>query len=245
VEVLLKPKGKNFNARASYTLQFADGTGSSSFSQLNLINSGVPNLRSTIPLATDSRHQFKLFAVLDFGDTYNRFPGTKSNYIGPKGKFFESIFKNLSISFNMTGNTGVPYSRQVLPTPTQLINGAGAGSLLGSLNGARLPFEFYSDLSITKNIHLYAGKKGSTQKPLTLQLYVNIQNLFNVQNIVDVYRATGSPTDDGYLTSPNYQSQIASQVDPNSYMNYYAMKANNAYNYSMPRRVKFGVMLNF
>ena len=144
----------------------------------------------------------------------------------------------------MTGNTGVPYSRQVLPTPTQLIGGSTNGSLLGSLNGARLPFEFYGDMTVTKNINLYAGK-GVKMKMYQLQLYLNIQNLFNIQNITDVYRATGSPTDDGYLSSPNYQSQIASQVDPNSYMNYYQMKVQNPYNYSMPRRIKFGVMFNF
>jgi len=123
--------------------------------------------------------------------------------------------------------------------------GASNGSLLGSLNGARLPFEFYGDLNVVKNIDLNLKKKGGKNKPVQLQLYLNIQNLFNIQNIVDVYRATGSPSDDGYLSSPNYQSQIASQVDPASYMNYYAMKAANPYNYSMPRRVKFGVMLNF
>lgn len=244
IEVLLRPEGKNFNARASYTLQFADGTGSSSFSQLNLINSGSPNLRSTIPLASDSRHQFKLFATLDFGNMNRKQIGKKSNYIGPKGGFFEAIFQNLSISFSMTGNTGVPYSRQVLPTPTQLIGGSSNGSLLGSLNGARLPFEFYGDLSVSKSINLYSGK-GAKMKMYQLQLYMNIQNLFNIQNITDVYRATGSPTDDGYLTSPNYQSQIASQVDPASYMNYYQMKMENPYNYSMPRRIKMGVMFNF
>ncbi len=243
VEVLLNPHGGNIKGTASYTLQFADGTGSGSFSQLNLINSGSPNLRSTIPLAYDSRHQFKLFATFDFGDN-KKVDDRRPKYIGPKGKFFEAVLKNLSVSFSMVGNSGVPFSRQVLPTPTQLLSGSTNGSLLGSLNGARLPFEFYGDLNITKDIDLvFKSKKGN--KPAQLQLYVNILNLFNIQNIIDVYRATGSPSDDGYLTSPNYQAQIGTQVDPNSYMNYYQMKVDNPGNFSMPRRVKFGVMLNF
>jgi hypothetical protein len=245
VELLLRPKGGNLNLNASYALQFADGTGSNSFSQLNLINSGSPNLRSTIPLGYDSRHQFKLLGTFDFGEKGTKTDQQHAQYMGPNGKFFESIFRNLSVSINMVGNTGVPYSRQVLPTPTQLINGSANGSLLGSLNGARLPFEFYGDLNVSKDIKLNFKKKGGGKKSAILQLYVNVQNLFNIQNIIDVYRATGSPTDDGYLTSPNYQSQILSQVDPQSYMNYYAMKVNNPYNYSMPRRVKFGVMMNF
>jgi len=245
VEVGLSPKGGNVNVSTSYALQFADGTGSGSFSQLNLINSGSPNLRSTIPLGYDSRHQFKLFGTFDFGDPKWHTTGNPK-YIGPKGKFFESVLKNLSVSFSMVGNSGVPYSRQIIPTPTQLINGSSNGSLLGSLNGARLPFEFYGDLNVTKNVDLFfKSKKNKAGKYAQLQFYVNIQNLFNIQNVIDVYRATGSPSDDGYLTSPNYQSQIASQVDPTSYSNYYSMKMDNPGNYSMPRRVKFGVMLNF
>ncbi len=168
--------------------------------------------------------------------------------MGPRGKFFEAIFRNLGVSMTLYGNSGVPYSRQVIPTPTQLINGSQNGSLLGSLNGARLPFEFYNDINISKDITIYFGKKkenGGSRKSCTLQIYMNIQNLFNVQNITGVYRATGSPTDDGYLTSPNYQSQILSQVDPNSYMNYYSMKVNDPYNFSMPRRVRLGAVLMF
>lgn len=244
-EIHLEPEGDNLSMIASYTLQFADGTGSSSFSQLNLINSGSPNLRSTIPLAFDSRHQFKLFASFNFGDNKTKLPNNKTNYIGPKGKFFEAIFRNLGMSLTMYGNSGVPYSRQVIPTPTQLMNGSSNGSLLGSLNGARLPFEFYSDMNITKEIPIFFKNKAGIKTQTRLQLYVNIQNLFNIQNILNVYGATGSPDDDGYLTAPNYQTQIAGQVDPASYGNYYSMKVDNPYNYSMPRRVKFGIALSF
>ena len=247
-EILLSPQSGNLNVQASYTLQFADGTGSNSFSQLNLINSGQPNLRSTIPLGYDTRHQFKLFGVFNFGETADKDPTTATKYVGPRGKFFEAIFRNLGISMTLYGNSGVPYSRQVLPTPTVLITGSQSGSLLGSLNGARLPFTFYNDININKDIALYFGKKkegSTTRKRATLQLYVNIQNLFNIQNIVDVYRATGSPNDDGYLTSPLYQSQILSQINPSSYINYYNMKVNDPYNYSMPRRIRFGAILMF
>ena len=247
-EILLSPQSGNLQVQASYTLQFADGTGSSSVSQLNLINSGSPNLRTTIPLSYDTRHQFKLFGVFNFGETKEKDPSTATKYLGPRGKFFEAIFRNLGVSMTLYGNSGVPYSRQILPTPTQLINGSQGGSLLGSLNGARLPFEFYNDLNINKDITIYFGKKKDNnvnRKKATLQLYMNIQNLFNVQNIVSVYRATGSATDDGYLTSPNYQSAILSQFSPSSYINYYSMKVNDPYNYSMPRRVRFGVILMF
>ena len=49
----------NVRLTANYTLQFADGTGSSSTSVVNLIQSGNPNLRTAIPLSFDVRHQIQ------------------------------------------------------------------------------------------------------------------------------------------------------------------------------------------
>ena len=43
----------NVQMTANYTLQFADGTGSSSTSAGSLVGTGQPNLRSTIPLSFD------------------------------------------------------------------------------------------------------------------------------------------------------------------------------------------------
>ena len=47
----------NVRMNANYTLQFADGTGSSSTSGANIARSGQPNLRYILPLSYDSRHQ--------------------------------------------------------------------------------------------------------------------------------------------------------------------------------------------
>ena len=56
----------------NYTLQFADGTGSSTSSGYSLVNTGQPNLRTTIPLSYDQRHA--LSASVDYryrtGDKY-------------------------------------------------------------------------------------------------------------------------------------------------------------------------------
>ena len=54
----------NVALRASYTLQFASGTGSSATEGVNLLISGQPNLRATIPLDFDQRHS--LLGNLDF-----------------------------------------------------------------------------------------------------------------------------------------------------------------------------------
>jgi hypothetical protein len=232
-------QSKNFKLSASYTLQFADGTGSDNFSQLNLVNSGQPNLRIIYPTNYDRRHLFTAFFIYRFGDDKDN-----GEYIGPKGKFFEGLLKNLGASLTLRGGSGVPYSRQVLPTGTQV--GVGTTSLQGSLNGARLPWEFNLDLMVDKDINIFWGKKDAKdRKKSVLNIYIQVLNLLDNRNTISVYGATGSATDDGFLTSPLYETYINSQVDPNSFRDFYSMKVQDPRNFSLPRRVRLGAILSF
>jgi hypothetical protein len=54
----------NMSMRASYTLQFADGTGSNPYAAQNLIASDQPNLRTIYPYTYDQRHQ--IITALDY-----------------------------------------------------------------------------------------------------------------------------------------------------------------------------------
>jgi hypothetical protein len=239
----------NFYLTASYTLQFADNTGSSNTSALNLVNSGQPNLRVTIPTDYDRRHLFTGYFSFDFGDPKDK----SSKYIGPSSKksgVLQAIFQNLGFSTTLRGGSGVPYSRQSNIIPTQ--TGGGQASLLGSINGARLPWEFNFDLQVYKNINFVMGKKNKENsegskatKKGSLQIYLQITNLFDIANTINVYAATGSATDDGYLTSPQYQPFINSQVDPQSFRDLYTMKMNNPGNFSVPRRIRLGAIFSF
>ena len=67
---------KNIQLRLAYTLQFADGTGSSEESGVNLVNAGFPNLRVIQPLDFDQRHNIVLSADYRFGED--------KDYSGPK-----------------------------------------------------------------------------------------------------------------------------------------------------------------
>ena len=78
-----------------------------------------------------------------------------------------------------------------------------------------------------------------------LNVYVQIQNLLNTQNIISVYRATGNPNDDGYLSASASQSEINSKNSPSSFMTLYEMAVNNPNNYSMPRMARLGITLDF
>ena len=70
-------------------------------------------------------------------------------------------------------------------------------------------------------------------------------NLLNNINLIDVYRFTGNADDDGYLVAAQFQNAIESQNDPQSYRELYSIKANDQSNYTLPRRIRLGVMVNF
>lgn len=238
---------RNYYLSSSYTLQFADYTGSSNTSALNLVNSGQPNLRTTIPSNYDRRHNFTAFFSWNFGNP----KGANSDYLGPRSPktgIMEAIFQNLGFSLTLRGGSGTPYSRQSNFTATQ--TGGGQSSLLGSINGARYPWQFNVDMQIYKNFHFkLGGKKGKSDpgkiQPATLQIYLMAENLFDIQNTINVYAATASATDDGYLTAPQYQPFINSQVDPQSFRDLYTMSVNDPRNYSLPRRMRIGAIFSF
>ncbi len=83
------------------------------------------------------------------------------------------------------------------------------------------------------------------KKKANMNVYLLVTNLFNTLNISNVYRATGNPDDDGFLNAVNSQNTIQTQNDVESFKYYYALKANNPYNYGTPRQIRLGVKVDF
>ena len=226
----------NARIRFSYTLQFADGTGSDADAASTIVRSDQPNLRTMNPLNFDRRHSFN--AEFDY-----RW-GSGKDYNGPtiarkkKGKAPVQILSNLGANLVLTGGSGTPYTKS-----SQVIQYGGMGPILGSINGSRLPWQFLLNFKIDKDFNLSLGSK--KKKPATINVYLEILNLLNTQNVVGVYPATGSPKDDGYLTSAQYQSQIKAQINEASYRDLYAIFMDRPFNYSSPRQIRLGLMFNF
>lgn len=237
---------KNISMRLAYTLQFADGTGSSIETGVNLVNAGFDNLRVIQPLDFDQRHNIVL--SLDY-----RFASGK-NYNGPKtitkgGKTINWL-QNFGANAIIRAGSGNPYSRQsnAQSTATNNTFTTGNGFMEGSINGSNRPWQFRIDARIDKDVTIKwtkAKEGGKPAKTSNLNIYVDIQNLLNTQNILGVYRKTGNPADDGYLNAAEFQPTISTQTDEQSFRDLYAVKVNYPYNYSRPRRVRIGLMLNF
>jgi len=60
-----------------------------------------------------------------------------------------------------------------------------------------------------------------------------------------VYAETGTATDDGKLTAPEYQANISTQVNEEAYRALYAIHANDPSHYALPRRIRLGIEFNF
>lgn len=241
---------RNVELRASYTIQFAKGTGSSPTSNIAIIASGQPNLRTLTNLSFDQRH--RLNARIDYRfDSGAAYDGPKT--IREKDGKQKTIrwFENAGVGLIFSAASGLPYSRSSTPYST-FVSGT-ASRLSGTINGSHRPWTFQCDLRIDKTFTFnLTGKNAKDRegnqkdaRPGFLMVYLDVNNLFNFKNILYVYTYTGSPEDDGYLSATEYQQQINSQVDVDSYRNYYNMIQRNPYNYSMPTRVSLGIQFTF
>jgi len=226
-------KTGNLTLRASYTLQFAESTGSEPQSALNLINARSPNLRTIYPVSYDQRHV--VTGSLDY-----RY-GEGKDYNGPIIKE-KQILKNTGVNFTGNYASGRPYTAQVSPSNSAQI-GSDDGTTKGNPFGARMPGTFTANMQLDRNITLKFGE--DKKKTANMNVYLWVSNIFNTLNIVDVYRATGNADDDGYLNSANAQNVIQAQNDVEAFRYYYALKANDPYNYSIPRQIRLGVKVDF
>ena len=225
---------KNISLGVNYTIQFAEGTGSGSTSSLNLVNSGQPNLRSIFPYSFDQRHQ--ITTTFDY-----RF-GKGKSYDGPIIKE-RKILENTGFNVVFLAGSGTPYTARSLPTNSESLNPGQRAPIIGDINGSRLPWTLRMDARLDKTFHVKWNDE--SKKSSTINVYLQVLNLLNRQNIQSVYGYTGNPDDDGYLTSALFQDVIRQQLSEESFRDQYSMRLQNMYNYELPRRMRLGVQVNF
>jgi len=235
---------KNIALKVNYTIQFAEGTGSSSTSSLNLVNSDEPNLRSIFPYSYDQRHQI----VTTFDYRY----ASGSRYNGPKvgGK---NILENMGLNIVFIAGSGTPYTARSLPTQQEVLPpGNAEGPVTGDISGSRLPWTLRMDARIDKTFNIRWGSKSENEeawkegkKQSVLNVYLQVLNVLDKQNVQFVYGFTGNPDDDGYLSSPLFQDQIRQQQSEQAFRDQYGFRLDNPFNYELPRRIRLGAQLSF
>ncbi|MEX0822568.1 MAG: hypothetical protein WD021_10510, partial [Rhodothermales bacterium] len=153
-----------------------------------------------------------------------------------------------NVGVNVLAQYGSGQAYTALKSSAFNINDSFTSDAVGTINSARLPSTSRIDMRLDRRFNLGAS---------ALTAYVSVLNLFDTQNVLAVYRATGLPGEDGYLLTSGGRSFIQSQPDPESaefnYRAYTGGPVNVGFNhtsaaplmYSMPRRVRLGVLFNF
>ncbi|MBL4650913.1 MAG: TonB-dependent receptor, partial [Aureispira sp.] len=218
---------KNLRIIANYALQFSEGTGSNPTSSTGV---AAQELKYVFALDFDQRHTF--YANIDY-----RFESGEK-YFGPKIGNFE-VLANTGLSVSINANSGRPYTKK------QISGGLGTSFsdriTEGSVNGARTPRNFRLGMKLDRSFVI--GKH--SKNPMYLNIYLRITNLLNTQNVFNVYPVTGSPSDDGFLTTANSPGSGFASSQPESYEMLYDLVMNSPFNISRPRRIFLGVSFAF
>jgi outer membrane receptor for ferrienterochelin and colicin len=237
---------KNLSFTASYTLQFAKGTGSSASSSLTLIRNGLPNLRTLTVLTFDQRHKFNLNLIYQFHDGPNYNGPITRKEIKNTGRIREiKWFQLAGVSLTFSAGSGLPYTASSEPYST-LVN-QGERLVKGSIYGSRMPWDFNCDLNIWKGFPLVLKKSDDPRgrKMGSLVVALAIKHLLELDRITSVYSYTGSPTDDGFLTASKFQQYIAAQENLASFTDYYTITMEGVNRLGVPRLFNLSIRFEF
>jgi outer membrane receptor protein involved in Fe transport len=207
-------------AVAAYTLQFAGGTGSASNDAFAINWLGNPPRYPTFvaPLGFDQRHTGSV--TLDFRTTAGEGPTFLNGH--PLGR----VGVNLLFSFG----SGTPYTPGQIRSEIFASGPAAQNRPQAEINSAYTPFISQLDMKIDKSFAV-AG--------VDLNAYLWVINLFNQNNVINVYQQTGEPDTDGYLVTASGQADIATHGE--DFVSYYNARLNNPANYDIPRQIRFGL----
>ncbi|MBR9919880.1 MAG: TonB-dependent receptor plug domain-containing protein [Bacteroidetes bacterium] len=221
----------NVSLLAAYTLQFADGTGSDANSSRGLSSRGLQ--RILYPLSFDERHRINI--SMDY-----RYASGKA-YNGPR-LFGADIFANAGLNLQAIAVSGRPYTAKIVP---DLLGGS---STQGAINGSRLPWSFVVNIRLDKDFTLVQPKEDG-RGGLNMNVYLRVANLLDTRNVANVYPATGSAADDGYLDSflglDAIQSVAGSGRSVDAFVASYQWRMLNPNFYTLPRRIFLGAIFDF
>jgi len=84
---------------------------------------------------------------------------------------------------------------------------------------------------------------------LGINVYLRVQNLFDIRNVIGVYPASDDPDDEGYLTNQFGEARINQIIDDGfvleSFLAHYQWSAIRPGFYTLPRQIFLGAIFNF
>jgi outer membrane receptor protein involved in Fe transport len=205
---------------ASYSLSFANGTGSISTTQGNIAWTISEAPKQTSPLSFDQRH--KLSLNLD----YRTYEG-----MGPQVAGFRPLEK---LDFNVLFNaaSGFPYTPIV--TQNEVTLAAVSTTPTGPINSRYGPWTQRVDGKLTRSFN--AGGMG-------IDAFVWVLNLFDTVSELNVYQSSGSAKTTGWLATE--EGRKWAQDFGAAGTAAFKLKERNPSNFGIPRMVRFGLKTSF
>jgi outer membrane receptor protein involved in Fe transport len=211
----------HFSGQLSYSLSFAQGTGSVSNTQRNIAWVGTEVPKQTAPLDFDQRHKMSMNIDWRLGKGE-----------GPIWRNMR-MFENTGINALFNVASGTPY------TPTKTYNevtlAAVAPEPSAPVNSRYGPWSVSLDLKATRELVL-----GN----LKVEAFVWGLNVLDNKNPIAVYTSTGSASTDNWLNTDDGQTFIANTTAKDGERKY-MLAENNPNLYSNPRLVRFGLRTSF
>jgi outer membrane receptor protein involved in Fe transport len=214
---------------ANYTLQSAQATGSATGTHFNIAwqdvsgPGGLPYF-PVIPSATQ-------FDRTHFGNISLDYRYTEND--GPM-IFNSKILERSGANFLFTFASGRRYTRSQVSSAFNdfAIN---APIPYENMNASSAPWNFTLDLRINKTFTLFEGTD--------LDIYLWVDNVLNTKNVTNIYAATGLPNNDGYFSTLDGESYIATHGEKGKEL--YDYLVDDVNNYGTPRIIRLGAKITF
>ena len=228
----------NVAINADYTFQYAQGTGSDgrTLAVVRWLSPGnEPNFIS--PTAFDQRHSFNASVDYRFGE------GEGPTLLGAK------VLENFGITLLAVAGSGYPYSQTESPSR---ITDPQPNPIEGQIGDVTTPWHSRFDLKLDRNFGLSQG--------VNMRAFLEVENLFDAENAIAVYRATGLPANDGFLPTEEGRAAVEAALPssdsfeahyrtlmtgPYNVTPYSMSRASGARIYTLPRRTRIGLQLTF
>ncbi|MBN2279532.1 MAG: TonB-dependent receptor [Candidatus Marinimicrobia bacterium] len=214
----------NLSLNMNYEFQVARGTGSSTNSNFDIAwqdgsrDGNFPKF--AMPLDFEQRHRGSIIMDYRYGQDD-----------APIG-----FLNNAGINMMFTFNSGNPYTLAVVantnPFGGRNDNDGISEKPFSAVGAERTPWMYQTDLKVDKRMTF--GK-------IKLTAYCTILNVFNKENVKNVYITTGSPNDTGYLgTNPGkvYWNSLTEDQQKQ-----FKMREWDYSHYAAPRQIRLGLRL--
>lgn len=232
-------------AEFNYTFSQAEGTGSNSTSYISAVDQNSETPKMIMPVDFNQPHVGTIKLDYRFGE----------NDGGP-------ILKNFGANFLLNFSSGHSFTYAWRPVGGQVdaynaavdyMQDTRWRQALEPIGSSMTPWTFNADLRLDKRINLgFAG----------LTVFMRITNLFDRRNVLNVYHASGSGDDDGFISSELYSgdfvTNFGSDIDGNDIDDYVELyEAVNIVNdeayrdaiggrlISAPRQIFVGLTIDF